>query len=535
MFRKVLLLLVAVGVLAPGVWICIEHFRGRHQLAAVLKEFRDRNEPLDLQLLWPGQVPSASNGLNAELSAVARMTELGQLNVPVMMLGGPGKAVPGTRLDGWAKDKAWHTWDEVGAAIDRHAGDFEALQAALERPYRRLPLDLSSGFSKMRIAHLGPLKSAVMCLGVSAIEAARRGDFENAMTDLQLARVVEKDLESEPLFISQLVRLACNSINLRHAWVVLHTASWTPEQLKRLQNHVASGPAAIAPILRGLQGERAGVLPELQGRGGYEVTEVFGLSGSSPPAGGAAQTLEVPATVDEAVGMAEPVLVRVVNFLLTRIVFPIWYFGWGDQAIVEYLRAMEVLLESGRQAVSSVEMTRRLNNDLLPRIRPGPGYSRLRSLFASSLMAAFEKAVSRGFRAETEQALLTSEIAVRRYLAQRGQLPETLEMLVPEYLEAVPVDRMDGQPIRYRREAVGGFVLWSVGEDGKDDGGHASMPENRWHGRTYSPWLRSSDAVWPQPASDEERAAWVAEEMRLWEKARSSQTNSPARAPAAAH
>jgi hypothetical protein len=45
-----------------------------------------------------------------------------------------------------------------------------------------------------------------------------------------------------------------------------------------------------------------------------------------------------------------------------------------------------------------------------------------------------------------------------------------LEELVPEYLEAVPIDPFDDKPIKYKRTEPG-YVLWIVGEDGEDNGG----------------------------------------------------------------
>jgi hypothetical protein len=65
-------------------------------------------------------------------------------------------------------------------------------------------------------------------------------------------------------------------------------------------------------------------------------------------------------------------------------------------------------------------------------------------------------------------------IALRRFQLRHGQLPPSLEALVPEFLPAVPYDCMVGQPLRYRLKADGGYVLYSVGEDGKDDGGDPS-------------------------------------------------------------
>jgi hypothetical protein len=42
--------------------------------------------------------------------------------------------------------------------------------------------------------------------------------------------------------------------------------------------------------------------------------------------------------------------------------------------------------------------------------------------------------------------------------------------LIPEFLDKVPTDPYDGKPLRYRR-LDDGVVVYSIGRDGKDDGG----------------------------------------------------------------
>jgi hypothetical protein len=64
---------------------------------------------------------------------------------------------------------------------------------------------------------------------------------------------------------------------------------------------------------------------------------------------------------------------------------------------------------------------------------------------------------------------------------------------------------MDGKPVKYHLNAGGSFTLYSVGEDGKDDGGDASAaPE---HQDSASSWFRK-DFVWPSAASPEEAEAY---------------------------
>lgn len=61
-------------------------------------------------------------------------------------------------------------------------------------------------------------------------------------------------------------------------------------------------------------------------------------------------------------------------------------------------------------------------------------------------------------------------LEVERYRLAEGRLPETLEALVPKFIEAVPIDPFDGKPLRYKRLEKG-YTIYSIGEDGEDNGG----------------------------------------------------------------
>ncbi len=81
----------------------------------------------------------------------------------------------------------------------------------------------------------------------------------------------------------------------------------------------------------------------------------------------------------------------------------------------------------------------------------------------------------------TEAARLATTsggLAVERYRLARGALPETLRDLVPTYLPEVPLDPFDGRPLRYRH-LERGYAVYSVGPDGRDDGGKEPPPGAR--------------------------------------------------------
>ncbi len=74
-------------------------------------------------------------------------------------------------------------------------------------------------------------------------------------------------------------------------------------------------------------------------------------------------------------------------------------------------------------------------------------------------------------RNETNHALLMVAFALRAFRAERGRYPQTLTELAPGYLKKAPADpfALDG-PLRYKRVGEN-YLLYSIGPDGKDDGG----------------------------------------------------------------
>ena len=64
-------------------------------------------------------------------------------------------------------------------------------------------------------------------------------------------------------------------------------------------------------------------------------------------------------------------------------------------------------------------------------------------------------------------------LAIQAYELKTGGLPQSLQELVPDCIDAVPLDDFDGLPMRYSREKM---IIYSVGTDLADSGG--SSEEN---------------------------------------------------------
>jgi hypothetical protein len=84
------------------------------------------------------------------------------------------------------------------------------------------------------------------------------------------------------------------------------------------------------------------------------------------------------------------------------------------------------------------------------------------------LMPSFERFLRIYCRGQFQVRALRAMFAMKAYHAEQGRLPESLEALVPDYLDEVPRDPFDGKQLRYSREKK---IIYTVGKDGKDTGG----------------------------------------------------------------
>ena len=91
-------------------------------------------------------------------------------------------------------------------------------------------------------------------------------------------------------------------------------------------------------------------------------------------------------------------------------------------------------------------------------------------------------------------------IALELYRRDHGNYPTTLTDLVPHYLPAVPADRVTGSDVKYR--LVNGHpIVYSVGDDGVDDGGKPPAKDR------YD--MRPDAATWGIRKSSDNKGDWI--------------------------
>jgi hypothetical protein len=85
--------------------------------------------------------------------------------------------------------------------------------------------------------------------------------------------------------------------------------------------------------------------------------------------------------------------------------------------------------------------------------------------------------------------------ALERHRLAHGEYPAQLAALVPKFLDRLPPDVVNGQPLRYRLKGDGHFLLYSLGWNRTDEGG---MPGRTTNGtsidRTAGDWVWDASA-----------------------------------------
>jgi hypothetical protein len=90
-------------------------------------------------------------------------------------------------------------------------------------------------------------------------------------------------------------------------------------------------------------------------------------------------------------------------------------------------------------------------------------------MLAATLLPAVAKANAAQDRIKTQTGLIRLSAALAVYRAEHGAYPDSLAALTPDILPSLPVDSYHGAEFIYARNAAG-FLLYSVGENGVDDG-----------------------------------------------------------------
>ncbi len=422
-----LIAIIVVAISAMTIWRLSLESKNRARLKAI----SDRGEPVDSAALnrsYP-DVTDTENAAFVWLDGAAEMT---------------GDAA---KSEGWKRFKIPSRGTNLTEAqIEWARGIVQSNQPALEifrkaatLTKSRYPVDLTPGFNAL-LPHLSKLKSSARLLQAEAAVAVADGDAQRAVDAVKAILAVGRSLANEPLLISQLIANGTDAMAFVTMDYLIRRLRLTDAQLADLAAAFARSddPSSLSLALIG---ERATFASLAKDPYAY-LTSV----GGAPPASSVSQSAQ-----ELAWGF-----VRMTGFIERD-------FAFGLDVLTTNIacaRLPDPDRFSSRTNWTAAE----------DRLKKG------RYFLSGLLLPALDKSLNRDAEDRAKARIAQTVLAIERYrLANAGQLPESVGVLVPTYLPVVPADPFDGKPVRFKR-TDNGYVIYCIGADEQDDGGAAKVP-----------------------------------------------------------
>ena len=503
---KILLGTVIFLAIFIGVWLLDARVQPENAVEAYKKELLAKGEKLTLNEITPGPVPDEQNSADTVNQALSLMSSGYNLLPGAMKMAAPGKATPG-----WAQPdvrdydlRLTNSWDDYRTIMGPNQPGLQMLQVLFQRPQLDFHLDYQVGY-ELPLPHLAGLKRGAQKLSAAMECDLHDGDTAAAATNLCVVLALANGNSDERILISQLVRIAIANIGAADTWDFLQCSNITDAQLAMIQKNWEQ-LRFIAPMEKAVWFERAMTDQTIQKlrASSAEFDKFMGSIGSSISGSASASG---PSSLRDLLDAAQ--------FKTGK---AMWRLSWSYAEQLQSLQADQIIMETLRDMETNTFykpacdiMATRLS--ALDRTNAVPGVFRALGLETFGWIFGFEGSLATSVRkVETMEAtrrVVVTAIALKRFQLASGHLPEKLSELTPKFLESVPLDAVDGQPLRYRRNTDGTFLLYSVGENGVDDGGDPSGATSLY---TYWSNPKARDWVWPQPATAAEVEKYYADE-----------------------
>jgi hypothetical protein len=422
-FWRYLLAVVALLILAH---LTLNIVAGR-RLKAELSRIRAAGQPLTLAEVAPPQVPDSQNAAPLYQQAFKGLMKPVADEDIVMAFLGQGR-----------HDKPRPTLAEVGAVLARHEADFRLLEEGSRRPACRFPVNWKLGVAAL-FPHLPKARKATRFLVAKALVEAERGRADLALNDLGIVVRLTNHLGAEPTLMTQVLRIAYTAIAFWYVPEILAAAPPSATDSRALYDLLGQTDIA-GPFARAIATEQA-----LLGLAGFEQVRRTG-----PLLLGGQAAAEHP----------DPTWVRVLAGG-----WPVLRYVWEPFRKLDevyYLRYMRDTI-----ALAAASPPRRTGclklNDEASR---APWYA----IVSKIMTPVWSRALHQEDHAAAMVEVMRGALALRAYQIEHGEYPASLAELRARGGWAISDDPCSSKPFIYRRESKG-YILYSVGPDGIDNGG----------------------------------------------------------------
>jgi hypothetical protein len=388
----------------------------------------------------------------------------------------PGKVKLITHNDKFVNSYGTNSWEEVAAALKTCEEAFKEIKKGLDQPVCRFSLNHDVEPLDMPTPHLSNMRSVARWLSVRCTEKLHSGDLDGALEDIEYLFKIGRLGNEEPMLIQHLVTIAIDSIAFSNVWNLLQESGINENQLRKL-NELLENTHNFENYSRAFEFERIGALDtfsRLHQLNSNSDSIKFFMSGDAN---------ENPASLSLKWGL---------------FAHKIFYLYKDELHYLELSQEFLTIIRSGAEDPSYRQCSKKVRvwDDKLKTATKG--LKKYEFILTSLVLPSYERTLTSNFRCETTRQIILAVVELKLYQLKLGNYPMNLNQLVPLYCERTPIDPMDGNSLRYKLNADGSFLLYSVGENFIDDGGDPNPIPNS---KNTSAFWEKLDVVYPEPAS----------------------------------
>jgi hypothetical protein len=351
-------------------------------------------------------------------------------------------------------------------AFEGRRAVLDQITEAARRPRAQYDLRYADGPNAL-LPHLAIHKSMAGKLRTRSAARVAAGDTAGAAEDIDTILRLAELTGEDPVLIGYLVRVAIQSSAFSAFWDGTSQHAWSDAQLTAFQRRF-EGLKQQDSLVKAFRGER------LFGKTCFELMRQGRLN---PDIFGAMED-----------GGSE-------NSLGWGLIPRAWllqnqaYHSRVMDQVVDALQRCDP--ERGIAAKGSIWETERIDQTVFDtanrRFHPY-------RILTHMLLPGLAKVHAKADRSLTTSRLAITVAGLERHRLATGGYPKALGDLVPKWVPAVPLDPMDGQPLRYRLNADGSFTVYGVGPNHTDDNGVFESQQGQ-----------DLDWAWPPSHPTEER------------------------------
>jgi hypothetical protein len=463
--------LIGLAVLATlaALLVTEENWRGKHAWENYKRAAEARGEKLDLASIIPPTVPDDQNFFCAPIVAEALLHSNNRALFRIYR--GDDSLWPTNGMN-WQKGeltqlKEWQAYfanynatpegrtngfpasaqpqsppADVLTALSCYNPALEKLRQAAQRPEAQLPADYNAGFDVVNtiMLPLGRLKVCVQFLELRAVAELQDGQGAAALADIKLLLRMNDSIHNQPLLVSHLFRVAVQAIALQPIYEGLTQHRWNDPQLADVENTLAAEDF-LTDFKTAMHGEKICAINEFERQ---RITRKMEFRDNN----------EHPVTVSM---RAMPEAFFYMN--------KFWFAQWNDRFTAQ-VDVTNRMISPAAFARLDVEVESQKKHYSIYKVQ------------ALMAVPAVGNVVEKFAHIQAQVDLARVACALERFRLAHGNYPDTLDALTPQFIEKLPHDIINGQPLHYRLEPNGQFVLYSVGWNETDDGGKVEFTKS---------------------------------------------------------